>query len=502
MPRRILLAGLFAETHCFRPGREGAEVFDIRRGDALMARRGDGSTIDGFLEVAEAEGWQVVPAVNYGGLATATIDHAVFEAFWDELAPVLRRALAEGLDGIWLNLHGAMMTDACPDPEGELLARIRALPGAADLPLFGVFDLHASFTAAMARHSDGLVVYRENPHADARDAAVLSARLLARALAEGRRPVTVARCAPLVWPPGGTGTAGPPMRTLEALAREIEASVPGVWAANVIGGYAYNDVAETGVAFSIVTTGPAAAAEAALDRLVAQAVALRAQGMPAEWDVDAALADIARRPGGPYLLVEPADNIGGGATGDVTTLLHAMLRHRVAGGLIALADPAAVAALADARPGERRRMRLGAGLWAGGDAPVEAEATLVSRSDGVFRFEDPRTHLAASQGAGFSMGPSAVVELEPGITVLLTSRATPPFDLGQFRSQGIEPARARVVGLKAAVGHRRAWEPIAAGSYTVATPGLCTSDPARLPYRRLRRPVWPVTPGFDPALPA
>jgi microcystin degradation protein MlrC len=89
------------------------------------------------------------------------------------------------------------------------------------------------------------------------------------------------------------------------------------------------------------------------------------------------------------------------------------------------------------------------------------------------------------------MGPCAVARYE-GITVLLTSRKTPPFDLGQLRSQGIEPTALSVIGVKAAVAHRRAYDPIAAASYTVRTPGPCTSDPCILPYRRLRRPIFPL----------
>ena len=34
--------------------------------------------------------------------------HAVFEAFWDEVKPVLTAAIADGLDGIFLSLHGAI----------------------------------------------------------------------------------------------------------------------------------------------------------------------------------------------------------------------------------------------------------------------------------------------------------------------------------------------------------------------------------------------------------
>ncbi|HEV7284985.1 MAG TPA: M81 family metallopeptidase, partial [Kaistia sp.] len=203
---RILLAGLYHETHTFVDEITGLADYAILRGAELPARRGDGSTVDGFLEVAETEGWEVVPVVEYSALPSGTTDHAVFEQFWAELETGLRDALEHGgLDGIWLALHGAMVTTECVDPEGELLARIRAIPGAEALPLYGVFDLHATFTAAMAQHANGLVAYRENPHTDARESAVCSARLLARALRERASPVMHARNAAILWAPPGTG---------------------------------------------------------------------------------------------------------------------------------------------------------------------------------------------------------------------------------------------------------------------------------------------------------
>lgn len=492
-PPRILLAGLFHETHSFTEDVTTLADFAIRRGDELLQRRGDGSTIDGFLEVAAAAGWEVVPTVEYTALPSGLVDHEVFRRFLHEFEDGVLAALARGpLDGIWLALHGAMVTTACPDPEGTLLSLIRTLPGCESLPVFGVFDLHANFTAAMAAQADGLVAYRENPHSDARDAAISSARLLARGLSENRRPRMFSCNAPIVWPPTGTGTADRPMRDLEALARSIERDHPDIWAVNVIGGYSFSDVPEAGVAFSLVTTGNEAEAEAALALLSDTAVKLRELGLPREWDIDEALSAILRAPDGPWLVVEPADNIGGGAPGDGTSVLRAFLRHEVDGGAVAIADPAAVAALAGAMPGERRRLSIGGKGSAIAEGPLEVEARFVSASDGRFALEDPNSHLAASQGSHFSMGPSAVVTVGRGITVLLTSRRTPPFDLGQFHSQGIRPERLKVIGVKAAVAHRRAYDPIARGSYTVATAGPCTSEIASLPYTRLRRPVFPI----------
>ncbi len=490
--RRILLGSLFHETHSFVDEVTQLADFTIREGQALLARRGDGSTVDGFLEVAEAEGWKVVPTVDYTALPAGTVDHAVFEHFLTGFDAGLKAALASGpIDGIWLALHGAMVTTASPDPEGALLAHIRSVPGCEALPVFAVFDLHANFTAAMARHANALVAYRENPHTDARESAVRSARLLARALKEGVVPRMYSRNAPVVWPPTGTGTAERPMRDLEALARQIEQEHPAIWVANIIGGFSFSDVPEAGVAFAVATTGPEAEAEDALARLTETAIALRELGQPAEWDLDEAVADLLRQPGGPYVVVEPADNIGGGAPGDGTSVLRAFLRHEVENCAVAIADPAAVAAMAGAAPGETRRLAIGGKGSAIAEGPIPVEATFVSASDGHFALEDLNSHLAASQGSRFSMGPSAVVKVD-GVTVLLTSRKTPPFDLGQFRSQGIHPEALKAIGVKAAVAHRRAYDKIAKGSYTVATLGPCTSRIAGLPYKHLRRPVFPL----------
>jgi microcystin degradation protein MlrC len=417
----------------------------------------------------------------------------VFEAFWADVDRTLRPALTDGLDAIYLALHGAMVTDACLDPEGELLARIRALPGAAALPIFGVFDLHATFTARMAALSDGLVGYRENPHVDARDSAVRAAELLARTLATGRRPHTFWRHPPIIWPPTGTGSADQPVAELARLARAIEAEDPEIWAVNVVPGFAFADVPDAGVGFSVITTGAEAAAQRALARLADCAWRLRAAGVPRDLPVDDAIRAMILGDNGPVLLVEPADNIGGGAPGDGTGVLRALVRHGVKRAAVVIADPEAVAALASLAIGASTTLAIGGKRSAIDEGPLTLAVTLVSRSDGRFTLEDRRSHLAASQGMAIEMGPCAVVRHE-GVTILLTSRKTPPFDLGQLRSQGIEPRALAVIGVKAAVAHRRAYDPIARASFTVATRGPCASDLAILPYRHLRRPIYPLDP--------
>lgn len=487
---RIFLAGIFHETHSFTDDRTGIECFTIHRGQALLDRIGDGSQVDGFLSTAKAKGWQVVPGATYLCGASGMVDHAVFEAFWGEIKPVLVEAIGTGLDGIFLSLHGAMVTTQLQDPDGELLARIRALDGAQTLPIFGVFDLHATLTQEMMQLSDGLVCYRQCPHDDTYESAVRATALLARCLDTGIRPKQHALVTPIVWPPTGTGTRDGPMYALEQRARQIEQDVPGVLAVNVVAGYAFADVHDAGLAFGIITEGDDEAAKKALQDLAAIAWQQRAGGIPEEFELDDILANFKPNPKGPVLLVEPADNIGGGAPGDCTDVMRALLKHDVPGAGVVIADPVAVRALERVPVGGHATIAIGGKKSRLDLGPVTLEVALISRSDGRFELEDIKSQIVVL-GRKIDMGQTAVVR-HRGLTILLTSKRLAPMDLGQWRSQGIDPEKLSAIGIKAAVGHRRAYDPIASASYTVRTRGPCTSDIKTLPYRRIRRPVYPL----------
>jgi microcystin degradation protein MlrC len=487
---KVFLAGIFHETHSFSDDRTGLKDFLIHRGQALLDRIGDGSQVDGFLTTAKRLGWEVIPSVTYLAGASGMVDHAVFEMFWDEVKPDLVSAIAGGLDAIFLSLHGAMVTTELEDPDGELLTRIRAIPGAEAVPIFGVYDLHATLTEKMGALSDGLICYRQCPHDDTYESAVRATELLARCLESGVRPKQQVLVTPIVWPPTGTGTRDGPMRALEDLARRLEQEVPGMLAINVVGGYSFADVRDAGLAFGTVSEGDDAAARAALERLAALAWEMRQGGIPLEHDLDEVLRDFVPPKTGPVLLVEPADNIGGGGPGDCTDVMRALLKHRVRDAGVIITDADAVRALAAVPIGGRVTLAIGGKGSRLDLGPVTLDVELVSRSDGRFELEDLKSQIVVL-GKTIEMGPSAVVRHQ-GLTILLISRRVAPMDLGQWRSQGIDPEKLSAIGIKAAVGHRRAYDPIASASFTVRSRGPCTSDLTLLPYRHIRRPVFPL----------
>lgn len=495
---RIFIAGLFHETHTFLAGTTSWSDFQIVRGDDLLKLRGESSPIGGVLEVAEQLGWNVVPTLSAAASPSAIVADEMFERYWQEFSAALADCIASGpLDGIFLVLHGAMTCENIDDVEGVLLERLlhqlQTTPqsSAKTIPVFGVYDLHANFTPKMAELSHCLVAYRENPHADARESAIRAVHLLNRSLQESKIPRTILAQPPIVWPPTGTGTASAPMKTLLTTARQLQAANPDFWEVNVTAGFAFADTLHTGVSFGIVTSGNDDDAKAALKLLCDQAMQIAPQGNVVERNVDDVLSGLPRNESGMLVIAEPSDNIGGGGPGDCTGLLRAFIRHGFTNTAVCLCDPDAVHQLQHRSPGEQIDLEIGGHGSQLDPGPVQLKVNFLKTCDGHFELRDRQSHLASMVGDRFDMGDCAIVEYN-GITILLTSVKTPPMDLGQWLHVGLDPSRFSFVGVKAAVAHQRAWDPISKGNVWVSTPGPCSSDLTALPYRKLRRPVYPL----------
>ncbi len=545
MKKRVLIAGLFHETHTFLDGTTSLSDFQILRGEEMLRCEGDSSPLGGVLEEVRRYGWDIIPTADYRAQPSATVENEVFEAFWADVIQQSRSVLECGgrdiafegqtspdassapskavspplqgsatalqdaaapIDAIYLVLHGAMVTTTYRDVEGELLRRLREIPAFTKVRIFGVFDLHANFSHDMSRHANCLVGYRENPHTDAREAACNAASLLERSFQTGVYPQTFGISFPILWPPTGTATANEPMKTLNQMARRLEKEHPDIWCISVVAGFSFADTPSAGVWLIPVIDNTSGWSTMRKDEegktQLAQHIRLMGPMMTYLRDhrhlgnvTDPPLAEVmAKLPSftsGLTVLVEPSDNIGGGAPGDGTGLLRAFIEYNVANSAICIADPVASEKARAAGIGSKVTLSLG-GKGSRLDAgPVDLEAEVISLSDGHFELEDKQSHLASMCGDTFDMGRCAVVRYA-GITILLTSIKTPPFDLGQWRSQGIEPTKLSVICVKAAVAHRRAYDPIAARMFWVDTPGPCSSNLKTLPYQHIRRPIYPL----------
>ena len=145
---------------------------------------------------------------------------------------------------------------------------------------------------------------------------------------------------PLMPVPQAMATSNGPFKTLFDRAYAMERSGEAL-TVTVAGGFPYADVPEAGVSLLVTTDDDPAAARRLADELATLAWSLRTQMIVRNTPPRGRGRGGDRLPGGPVMLVDVGDNIGGGTPGDGTVLLAELLaqgaqeatrRHRRRGG--------------------------------------------------------------------------------------------------------------------------------------------------------------------------
>src|SRR3979409_1280677 len=172
----------------------------------------------GFVPAAEAEGWELAPTIWCAASPSAHVTKDAYERV--ALAIVDGLKAAGAIDGVYLDLHGAMVAEHLDDGEGEILARVRKVIGK-DLPLVVSLDLHANVTPQMVDHADALIAYRTYPHVDRADTGGAAAKHLALLLQSKQKFAKAFRQLPFLIPISWQCTNDQPTKgiyqTLEAL---------------------------------------------------------------------------------------------------------------------------------------------------------------------------------------------------------------------------------------------------------------------------------------------
>ena len=482
---RFAIGSVAHETNTFCREKTPVGSFQRREwlhGDEIVARhRGIRDYLGGMLDAAERLRIEVAPTFSASTEPSGTIERAAYQAMRDELIAGLRAA--GPVDAVCLALHGAGIAEGIDDLEGDLLADVRDLVGP-DTPIVVTLDLHANLTQQMVDHADALLGVHFYPHTDSYDRGTEAVELAARIVRGQVRPVTALATLPMLVT--GATTNLSPARDVNAVCAEWEAR-PGIVDCTFFHGFPYTDIPHVGAAVVAIADGDAAlAAEAA------RAVAARVWEMREEFRPEPASADEAIRrglttDGQPAVVNEKSDNPGGGAPGDGTHLLRALLAANApetAFGFIY--DPETAAQAHRAGVGATIAVRLGGKTDDLHGAPVEATAYVKALTDGRFVQQSPM-----GRGRKVDLGPMARLVIG-NVDVLVSSVRTQTLDPEVFLLHGIDVTRYRLVALKSTQHFRAGFEPVAAQIIQADTPGLTSSDLSIFDYRRLRRPIWPL----------
>jgi microcystin degradation protein MlrC len=498
---RVGIGGIVHETNTYATetfGPTGLDAFRPVAGDELVrAHRGTRSCIGGMLDAAAdpAVDAEVVPLWWAGAEPSGTITGEAYEAMRDALLAAIEAQLPH-LDALALDLHGAGVIRDAEDLEADLGRAIRDLVGP-DLPIVVTLDLHGNISDAMAGLYDVMVGYHLYPHTDMWERGDEAMRLLPALLAGELRPTAHVEHLPILLP---TSTTDPgfPGADMNEVCRQLEAR-PGVVDCTVFHGFPFTDIADVGVHVVVTTNDDpelAKAVGAEAGRWIWEhRERFRTESPTPEQAVRLAIAAAAAaEPGaGPVVINETSDNPGGGAPGDGTHLLRALLEGGApAGTAVGFVCDAEVALQAhEAGVGATLEVRLGGKHDELHGLPLDLTVYVKALTDGRFVLR------GISAGSRVNLGRSArlVVGGRSGaLDVIVTERRSQTLDQEIFRLHGIDVASCPIVGLKSSNHFRAGFRDVASQIITADAPGLTTNRVEVFDHPRATVPLWPQDP--------
>lgn len=498
-PPRIAVAGFQHETNTFAPMNAPFEEFvkadawpGLTRGDALFDVMVDKNLpLAGFMEIASEAGARIEPLVWCAAEPSSYVTDDAFDRISSMICEGLQRLGA--LDGVYLDIHGAMVTESCEDGEGELLDRIRHTVGA-DTPVVASLDFHANLTGRMVEKADGLTIFRTYPHVDMADSGRRAYSLLLRCV-DGGDLHSAFRKLPFLIPLTAQCTNFEPCRSIYGSLAGLENEL--LWSVDFAAGFPPADIHECGPA--VYACGPdVEAVESAVANLYGAALDAEPEfefGLLAP--DDAVCRTMATSFDRPVVLADVQDNPGAGGSSDTVGLLEALVRNRARGAVVAiLDDPAAARAALESGEGDVIEIGLGGKSGQAGQAPFSSRFKVERATLDSFVCTGEMYH-----GMIADIGPLAllrVVDDACDVRVIVGSERMQCLDLAVFAHLGIDVSRQKILAVKSTVHFRAEFDRIAAETMLVEAPGANPCRLLDLPYRNLRPGVRlePMGPEF------
>ena len=370
-----------------------------------------------------------------------------------------------------------------------LFALVRRIVGP-DVPIAATLDLHANVSARMVHSLDAFIGYRTNPHLDMRERGAEAAAAIREMLA-GMRPQAAFIRLPIVPPTVTMLTAAGPYAEMINLGQQR--MNPEILNVSVMGGFAFADTADNGLAVIVTARHDKHAAEVLAREIAELGWANRARFYPQLTSLDEAVEKalaVGRDQSLPALaFADVADNPGGGGRGNTTFLLRAFVEAGVKNSLLGVFYDPPLAAEAhryglhyqfDARFNREETTKF--------SEPWSAPARVVALTDG-----NCVGRRGIYAGMKLELGPCAALRVG-GVTVVVISHRVQCADPIFFEMMGLDIGRARSVVVKSRGHFRGGFDEFFGPDQIVEVdlPGLTSPVLSRFDWQRLPRPVIPL----------
>ncbi len=493
---KIYIAHFDHETNTFSPVPTplsrfaNGEEFPSVGMEAYQRKKGTRTSLGSFINVIEKNNWEMIVGID----ASAEPSKQVDDDAYHKISEYIMNSIGDA-DAILLSLHGAMVTQSLSDGEGYLLEKIRRKYP--QTPIAVSLDMHGNLYERMVVNSDIICGYQTYPHIDIYETGLKTANILIDTLKGKCKPTMAWGNAPMIPHVMRQGTDDSPNKELQELCQEYEKK--GALSVSLFTGFPHADIKNAGLSVVVVTDNDPAWAQEIKNDLLAKAWQKRKsfvyQIEPLEKTVSDAkkyadsLEESTRKP---VMLLDHYDNTASGGTMETTETLQEVIKQGLEDvAFFGICDPESVEIMCNAGIGKEVELTIG------GKFKIECfngKQTQTIKIKGIVKnITDGRFQLESAMGKGswVSMGKTAVLDTG-NIEIVIISRHSEPFDLGSYRSVGIEPTQKKYLLHKSRIHYRVGFMPIVAKVFECCGFGVCTSDYSQLEFKNLRRPIYPL----------
>lgn len=466
---RILTCGIRHESNTFSTLPTTEADFKILRGeDALKG--------EAWADTLRKENVELLPTLHAYAWPGGVVERSIFDKLKNEILDGIRKA--GQLDGIYMDMHGALHVEGYEDAQASFIQEIRKIVGE-DVVISGSFDTHGNLSLQLMAHIDLVTGYRTVPHRDSEETQVRAVTLLLNTLKQGLKPHIECVTIPILVPGEKSITEVEPLRSIYAQIPQVAAQ-EGLMDASILAGYAWADLPRSAMRVFVVAQDKKYAVKARQEAChLAQQVWDNRHGLELDvpsGSIEEMIDESKKQVGKTVFISDSGDNTTAGAPGDNPQVLKALLNQRITNAIVAgIVDPEALAKCAETGIGKRIDLTIGGKKDTVFGTPIQIK--------GRIDFISPDSILSTPRGA-------AVVDVQ-GIKVVLLKSRRSFTEVKDFQEIHTDPLSFQVVVVKLGYLYPELRD-IAPIHLIALTPGFCNLNIATLPFKQINRPAYPL----------
>ena len=469
---KIVLGSLQCEGNSLTPVYTHYEDFDYAAGTDMYEKIK-------VVDYLRDQGCEIIPTIYGHALPGGAV---VKEDFLRLAHDLVDRIPADGIDGIWLYLHGAMYVEEIGSGDTYLLKMIRQKVGY-DIPISLALDFHADNTDEIVSLANCITGFRTAPHSDHKQTQIRAAELLLKCIEKKLLPRPQIARANVVICGDAVQTALEPLKSIMDAAEEMERTVPGVMCVQVFNGQPWIDEPYMGPNIVVTHEWDDALALECANKLAKRFYDVRHDF---KFLVETAAPDEAIRlamedTDHQVFLSDSGDNTTAGAAGDNAYMINRLTAAGATNVLVAgIADEAACDQCYKAEIGQTVTVQVGGSLDVNSEKAV-LTGKLVHKGD-ILSY------------TGGNAGPSVTLDCGD-MTVVITKNRASMCRPDIFESVDLDFSPFKIVVVKlgylfpelAAVAER---------AILAFTPGSSTERLEDMHMKKIRRPMFPLDDNF------